>query len=43
MRTEVHQVEVEHKAKQNDRAPYETADTACKNFTMEVVNETWYK
>ena len=29
--------------KQNDRALYKSADTACKNFIMEVVDETWYK
>ena len=42
-RTEVHQAEVKHKSRQNYRALYETADTACKNFIMEVVDEIWYK
>ena len=41
--TEVYQAKVKHKARQNDRAFYGMADTACKNFIMEVVNETWYK
>ena len=35
-RTEVHQAEGNHEAS-------ETADTSCKNFIMEVVDETWYK
>ena len=43
MRTEVHQAEVKHKAKRNDRALYKIADTACKNFILEVVDETWNK
>ena len=42
-RTEVHQAEGKHKAKINDRAYYETADTECKNFIIEVVDEKWYK
>ena len=42
-RTEVHQAKGKHKAKRNDRALYETAYTACKNFIMEVVDKTWYK
>ena len=42
-RTEVHQAENKHKAKRNDRALYKTADTACKNFIMGVVDKTWYK
>ena len=42
-RTEVHRSEVKQEAKQNDRQLYETADNACKNFIMEVVDETWYK
>ena len=42
-RTEVHQDEVKHEARRNDCAFYETADTACKNFIMEVVYNTWYK
>ena len=41
--TEVHREEGKHKAKRNDRALYETADTEYKNFIMEVVDETWYK
>ena len=36
-RTEVHRAEGKHEDKQNDRQLYETADTACKNFIMEVV------
>ena len=42
-RTEVHWAKVKHEAKRNDRSLYETANTSCKNFIMEVVNETWYK
>ena len=42
-RTEVHRAEGKHEAKKNDRALYKTADTSCKNFIMEVVDETWYK
>ena len=42
-RTEVHQAEGKHEAKRNDHALYKTADTSCKNFIMEVVDETWYK
>ena len=42
-RTEVHRAEGKHEAKRNERALYETADTSCKNFIMEVVDETWYK
>ena len=41
--TEVHRAEGKHEAKRNDRALYETADTSCKNFIMEVLDETWYK
>ena len=41
--TEVHQAEGKHEAKRNDHALYETADMACKNFIMEVVDKTWYK
>ena len=41
--TELHQAEGKHKARRNDGALYETADTACKNFIMGVVDETWYK
>ena len=32
-----------NEAKRNNCVLYETADTSCKNFIMEVVNETWYK
>ena len=42
-RTEVHQAKGKYEAKRNDRVLYETADTSCKNFIMEVVDETWYK
>ena len=42
-KTEVHRAKVKHEANRNDRALYKTADTSCKNFIMEVVNETWYK
>ena len=40
---EVHQAKGKHEARRNDRALYKTVDTACKNFIMEVVDETWYK
>ena len=33
-RTEVHQVEVKHKSRQNECALYETADTAYKKFIV---------
>ena len=39
-RTEVHQSKVKHKARRNEHALYETADAACKNFRMEVFDET---
>ena len=42
-RTEVHRAEGKHQGKRNDRALYETDDKKCKNFIMDVVNETWYK
>ena len=42
-RIEVHQAKGKHESGQNYRAIYEMADTACKNFIMEVVDETWYK
>ena len=42
-RTEVHQAKGKHEAKKNDRALYETAETSCKNFVMEVVDKTCYK
>ena len=41
-RTEVHQAKGTHKAKQNDRALYKTADTSGKKLIMEVVDKTWY-
>ena len=42
-RTEVHQAEGKHEANRNDFQLYQTADNSCKNFIMEVVDETWYK
>ena len=42
-RTEVHQAKGKHEARRNDRALYETADAACNNFIIEVIDETWYK
>ena len=42
-RTEVHRAEEKHEAKINDHRLYETANTSCKNFIMEVFGETWYK
>ena len=42
-RTEVCRAEGKHEVKRNDRALYKTADTSCKNFIMEVIDETWYK
>ena len=42
-KTEVHQPEGKHESRRNDRALYELVDTSCKNFIMEVVEETWYK
>ena len=42
-RTEVHQAEGRHEAQRNDRHLYETADNACQNFIMAVVDKTWYK
>ena len=42
-RTEVHRVEGKHEARRNDRQLYETADNACRNFIMAVVDEAWYK
>ena len=42
-RTEVHRAEGKYEAKRNDCALYETTDTSCKNFIMEVVDKTWYK
>ena len=41
--TEVQRAKGKHEAKENDRALHKTTDTSCKNFIMEVVNETWYK
>ena len=42
-RTEVHRAKGKYKAKINYRALYETADKECKNFIMDVVDETCYK
>ena len=42
-RIEVSQAKGKQKYKRNDRALFKTADTACKNFIMEFVDETWYK
>ena len=42
-RIEVHRAEGKHKAQRNNRQLYETADNACQNFIMAVVDETWYK
>ena len=42
-RTEVHRSKGNHEYKRNDRALYETADKECKNFVMDVADETWYK
>ena len=42
-RTKVHRAEEKHEAKRNYRALYETANKECKNFIMNVVDETWYK
>ena len=42
-RTEVRRAEEKNEANKNDRALYETANTSCKNFIMEFVDETWYK
>ena len=39
-RTELHQSKRKHKARRNDHALYKTADTACKNFITEVVDDT---
>ena len=39
----MHRAEGNHKARRNDRQLYETADNACQNFIMAVVEETWYK
>ena len=42
-RTGVCRSEGKHEARRNDRQLYETDDNACRNFIMEVVDETWYK
>ena len=42
-RTEVHQEEGKHKARQNYHSLFETSYTACKNFIMKLVDKTWYK
>ena len=39
MRTEVHQAKGKHEVRRNCRSLHKTADTACKNFIMEVVEE----
>ena len=39
-RIEVHQSEGNHEARRNDRQLYETADNACQNFIMSVVDKT---
>ena len=39
-RTEVHQAKGKHKARRNDCDLYKMADTACKNFIMEVTDKT---
>ena len=35
--------ELAHEAKRSDRALYDASDTGCVNFTMSVIDETWYK
>ena len=42
-RTEVHWAEGKHEVKRNERSLYKTANNSCKNFILEVVNDTWYK
>ena len=42
-RTEGCRANGKHETKINDRALYETVCTECKNFSMEVVDETWFK
>ena len=42
-RNECNQAEEKHETKRNDRQLYKTANNSCKNFIMEVVDETWYK
>ena len=42
-RIEVHRAEGKHEARRNDHQLYETADNACRNFIMTVVDKTWYK
>ena len=39
----MHWAEGKHKAQRNDRQLYKTADNACQNFIMAVVDKTWYK
>ena len=41
-RTEVHRAEGKHKAQRNERQLYETANNACQNFMIAVVDDTWY-
>ena len=42
-RTKVHRAEGKNKEKRNDSQLYKTADNACMNFIMKVVDETWWK
>ena len=42
-RLEINCAEGKHKARQNDRQLYKTADNACRSFIMAVMDETWYK
>ena len=42
-RTEIHPAEGKHENKRKNCALYDTANRVCKNFIMEVVDETWYK
>ena len=42
-RLEINRASGKHKARQNDRQLYKTADTACRSFIMAVVDDTWYK
>ena len=42
-RIEVHRAAGKHEARRNDHQLYETADNACRNFIMAVVDKTWKK
>ena len=42
-RLEINRSEGKHRARQNDRQMYKTADNACRSFIMAVVDEMWYK